>query len=419
MFKDDYKFANEKITASSDLKKRTLEKINKSNEFNYKPYMRYGLICASFLFVVTLYPTLTGNQNLTNDKSSTSTVIINEYSPPQTGVEEYYISSIAQAEKETSSEPEEKVKSPPKKVKPKKVEANEDKQPKEEPTKPKKETPLLEFVPSKKPSDDEEVLGEAVQSEMAVDEDVKSFVATVPNDELHFNELEEYVALEKLKDFTFEEGYRKESWDNEEIFEYLGLSPISILIPPDLAADLPENTPANQVVIFNKDDKIAYDTFHYTYFEPQLTKEINPSRRVLKVSVSKDKYPCDCELYMKEDSLTSIVNGNEVKLGVSKQAFEFDENEKPTAYFSRYVGEFMLNDVGYRVIADNLTQKEFTDVVYSIVVPSSDKEEIDNQISEDENQDDEQIKEEPKLEQELQQIQQMQQKETEEEIEKP
>ncbi|MEG0691462.1 MAG: hypothetical protein RR444_00050 [Oscillospiraceae bacterium] len=354
MFKDDYKLANNKITASSDLKKRTLEKMNVKKETKQHTYMRYGLVCASFLFVVAIFPVLYGSSGLTNDQSNPSINNISGVTMPQTGVDEsvvYQDDGLIREYHKTTKKIEEELKQ-----KQQKLDALVKKQ--QEPiSDEKKQTEIKEKYEK-----------EIIKIKAEVDTIISKAAAIVPPNSIVINEITEPLTQFKPRNFLEEEGYYEELWTDQQVVEYLGVSPIPTYLPEDLASNyVPSDTPT-QKVIFNQDATIAFDTFSYYFCEPQLTREFNPTRRTLSVSVAKDKMPQEDMLYKSDTTKSSFLNGWTVTLSRIKKPYEFNDKNEITASFDRFVAEFVYNGVGYRVISDNLTQQEFTDVVSSLIV---------------------------------------------------
>ncbi|MFZ2539601.1 MAG: hypothetical protein WAX04_11955 [Oscillospiraceae bacterium] len=363
MFRDDYKSVNDKITASSELKKLTLEKMIVKQEPKSTTYMRYGLVCASFLFVVAIFPVLYGSGGLTSNESNPKMIANNIIgrTMPQTGVDEatvYQDDGLFDKYHKTTAQIQEELRL-------KKLEL--DALIKEQ------QAPITEEKA-------EIIIKEKYAADIKkIEAEVKSIIIQagqlIPADKIDFNELMILpVAESKLDILSAEDGYYEEQWTDKQILEYLSVSPIPSYIPPDLESGFTQIDAPTQKVVFNKDGTVAYDSFAYYLCEPQLTKELNPARRTLSITVAKDKLPDDCAVYMKEDAKISILKGFELKLGSLKQAYKFDESNEPTAYSQKYIAEFIRFGVGYRIVADNLTQQEFTDVVTSIIIPMDFKE---------------------------------------------
>ncbi len=212
-----------------------------------------------------------------------------------------------------------------------------------------------------------------------IEAEVKSIIAQasvlIPIESININELTNITTTMRIKDFSAEEGYYEEQWTSKKVKEYLGTLAAKTYLPSDLTGGFNGGGDSQtQRIVFNKDGTVAYDVFNYYFAEPQSAKEVKPTRRTLSIAVSKEKLPIDCGLYISEDSRTSIIKGFELKLGKIKQAYEYNEKNEPTKYFDEYIAEFIYNGVGYRIIANSLTQQEFIDVVASIIEP------IPNQI---------------------------------------
>lgn len=361
MFKDDFRKSTELITASTELKRKTLEKINAKKEPVLNRYVRYGLVCASFLFIVSMFPVFYGNDGLSVDKNSP----MPNATMPQTGVDNSITHNIDDSLSKYYKSPEEIQKE----LEQKQSELDALIKEKNE------QAPAAESDVVKEPEHiDNKIQAyekEIKEIEQKLDSEIKMQAQALSQNTIILNEIEQPVASTKIANFAADESLKSEDWTQTQIVEYLAVSPIPSYVPEDLTWGVPQADQAFTQKVYRKkdDNSFAYDTFSYSFMAPQLTRELNPLRRVLKIDVAKQKLPvADC-LYMTESAEISTVIGVEMKLGISKVPYEFDEEKKPTSYYELYVAEFIHNDVGYRLVSSNLTQKEFTDVVTSVIAP--------------------------------------------------
>jgi len=128
----------------------------------------------------------------------------------------------------------------------------------------------------------------------------------------------------------------------KEYIEYLGVDPR----PSYMAAGLIEQ-PANKLMIIeNKDGTIAFDNGYFNYYSQD-------NKKSLTVSTSKGGYPKNCALIATESESKSNINGIEVNVGHSLD--------------SMYVATFMYKGIGYEIESYNISQKEFINVLVSIL----------------------------------------------------
>lgn len=415
MFKDDYKSANEKIVASNELKKRTLEKIHTKREPNTAVFVRYGLVCASFLFVVAMFPVLQKSGGLTSNHPDAQ--MINDTTGermPQTGVDEstvyqedavleqYYRttkelqlakmalddlhkeqqqsdSSTAPTTPKPESKPQSQLQAESPPLKPQ----AQSKPQSEPPAQTETQAPACEYESDS--FTDETYLTQSKKIEDKLESMIQEVASLIPPDSIIVNELTSVSVKAprmKLPTYSEKDGYRTEQWSQKQVNEYLKTSPIPTYIPTDLGDGYLQVENRTQKVVFDKDNTMVNNMFQYDFLQPQVTKEFNPLRRALTVTVTKDKVPTDATAYrFKENPTPSLLKGREIKLGLLKQAYAFDEKNQPIKFYDMYIAEFVHLDVGYRVVASNLTQQEFTDVVASIIVPIQKKETPNNPAS--------------------------------------
>ena len=107
--------------------------------------------------------------------------------------------------------------------------------------------------------------------------------------------------------------------------------------------------------------KILFQINHTMPF----TDEYNPLRRKLLIEVSKDELPVADVLYSFDKVEVSKVKKNELTVGVYKAPY-YDGDSKPAGYINQYIAEFIIDNVGYRIISENLSQEEFIKVLISM-----------------------------------------------------
>ncbi|MCM1989043.1 DUF4367 domain-containing protein [Oceanirhabdus seepicola] len=132
------------------------------------------------------------------------------------------------------------------------------------------------------------------------------------------------------------------SLTQKEYIEYLGVDPR----PSYMIAGLIEQPVDNLMIIKNKNGTMAYDNGYFNYFSED-------NNKVLTISTSKGGYPKNCALIATESESKSNINGIEVNVGHSLD--------------SMYVATFMYKGIGYEIESYNISQKEFINVLVSIL----------------------------------------------------
>lgn len=103
------------------------------------------------------------------------------------------------------------------------------------------------------------------------------------------------------------------------------------------------------------------------FYSDSFTDEYNPLRRKLLIEVSKDELPVADVLYSFDKVEVSKAKKNELTVGVYKAPY-YDGDSKPAGYINQYIAEFIIDNVGYRIISENLSQEEFIKVLISMPV---------------------------------------------------
>jgi uncharacterized protein DUF4367 len=128
----------------------------------------------------------------------------------------------------------------------------------------------------------------------------------------------------------------------KEYIEYLGIEPRPSYIPPGLI----EQAVNNFNVIENKNGTMAFDNGCFNYSSKD-------NKKILTVTTSKGDYPKNCGLIANESNSKSNINGIEVNVG-------YDQH-------SKYVATFIFKGIGYEIESVNITQKEFINVLISVI----------------------------------------------------
>ncbi|MCY6370622.1 hypothetical protein [Clostridium ganghwense] len=128
----------------------------------------------------------------------------------------------------------------------------------------------------------------------------------------------------------------------KEYIEYLGVDPRLSYIPTGLI-EQPVN---NLKIIENKNGTMAFDNGCFNYSSKD-------NKKFLTVTTSKGGYPKDCAFIANESDSKSNINGIEVNVGYNQ--------------YNMYVATFMFKGIGYEITSTNITQKEFINVLISIL----------------------------------------------------
>lgn len=388
MFRDDYKAANESITASDDLKQRTLEKIAVQKQPGMNTYVRYGLVCASFLFVISVFPFLNSGKGIALNSNSGANPPARI---PQTGVDESITHDIDNSLLSAYYKKPEETK---KELKAKQDELNALKEEKKQMAPSSSVPPVVSEItssdavavlPQSSASSDtatapEEHIDKKIQDyekeikeiEKKLSSEIKMPAKAITQNKITLNEIAQPLTIVSLPDFASDETLQGEDWTQKKISEYLTVSPVPSYVPEDLTWGYPQSDAQTTQKVYTKkaDSSIAFATFAYNFIEPQLTREYNPLRRTLEVKAAKSTLPVVECVYMTEESAVSMVADVSMKIGICKIPYQFNEKNEPIMTRDVYVAEFIHNEVGYQLVANNLTQKEFTDVLASVIVPA-------------------------------------------------
>ena len=166
-----------------------------------------------------------------------------------------------------------------------------------------------------------------------------------------------------------------EKWNTEQVTAYLGNTFVPSYIPKDLKTCQESYTGTFMSEYLNNtmwwtvaydNDIIIYDNFG-VFYSDSFTDEYNPLRRKLLIEVSKDELPVADVLYSFDKVEVSKVKKNELTVGVYKAPY-YDGDSKPAGYINQYIAEFIIDNVGYRIISENLSQEEFIKVLISMPV---------------------------------------------------
>lgn len=168
---------------------------------------------------------------------------------------------------------------------------------------------------------------------------------------------------------------RTEQWNLEQVVEYLGISSFTpSYIPKGLnlypyGADSFVSEYVNDKMYWTvayEDDLLVYDNFGF-YFSDFSLGEDKPLRRTLLVEASKDDIPASDVGYIFETTKLSKIKDIELVIGGFNSPY-YNGGTEPVGYSEIYVAEFIINNVGYRIKSQNLTQAEFIEVLTSMPV---------------------------------------------------
>lgn len=131
-----------------------------------------------------------------------------------------------------------------------------------------------------------------------------------------------------------------EKIDQEELIAYYGVN-----IFPNVPNDL--KLSENQYGVYKENKNIYYDGNIINYANEDFTKSVN-------IEVSKDQFiPSDISKVFGDNYQDSLIDGVEICLGQTDDQY--------------YYAEFIRQNVGFRIIADGLSQEEFISVIQSLI----------------------------------------------------
>ena len=132
------------------------------------------------------------------------------------------------------------------------------------------------------------------------------------------------------------------SMDRSSINEYYGIN-----IFPDVPEDLSEG-PDQQYGIYRKDGTGAayYDVNILNYSNSDFSRSVN-------IEMQKGGLPVSCYAFFGSIEEKSVINGTEVGIAISEGGY--------------YYAEFIFKNVGFRIVAEGLSQEELTEVISSII----------------------------------------------------
>ena len=139
----------------------------------------------------------------------------------------------------------------------------------------------------------------------------------------------------------------KEFWSEAQITEYLGANLAAL---PNMPADLTYAQRGDFRILYHNSGEIVEDYQSFVYN--------GGNNRKVEVLVSKIATPYDCIYNLGTDDKTSV-GGSEVLFGVQP-------NSKDSSKYDFLYADFTDGGLYYRVKADNLTPKEFYEIVKGI-----------------------------------------------------
>jgi len=185
-----------------------------------------------------------------------------------------------------------------------------------------------------------------------------------------------FLAMDTLPDIAVAPPYvdpattYTKTWSLEQVNDYLGRDFRPGYVPNDLI----EYADPYWTVIFNKDGTMIpfSSSFTLTYSE-NFNEEYDPLKRSLYIQVAKDSLPQQCSLYLTDTEAPSNIDGTDIVVGYCKMSYgpytvtAPGETSITAGYYDLYIAEFVYDGIGYCVRSENLTQKEFIEVLLSIV----------------------------------------------------
>lgn len=127
-------------------------------------------------------------------------------------------------------------------------------------------------------------------------------------------------------------------------------------------------------IVCGKDGSMVYDTFHCIYQETGYDPEkYEPLRRNLRISVSKIGLLNDCIYVWPEDMKPCQIGETAVRFGYRQMSYgPYDpETHEPSGWYDCYTALFSLDGADYEVVADNLSETDFLEVICSILLSNA------------------------------------------------
>jgi hypothetical protein len=138
----------------------------------------------------------------------------------------------------------------------------------------------------------------------------------------------------------------------DELCEYYGRNPLPGFVPEDLTFSAADTEYTEYSIFYFNNGDIAFDVTPFSYDSADFS-------RSLHLEVSKGRLPAR-DYGTPGDPVKSYIDGVEMILG--NAVYTYADNSTITVYSA----EFLYQGIGYFISSDNLTEKEFLDVLHSI-----------------------------------------------------
>ncbi len=207
------------------------------------------------------------------------------------------------------------------------------------------------------------------QSQLLAHPDVLSSTQAEPEREcpdvsIHINEIAGVQSVSIDQKLAFPENALTKELTQDEAIRYLGRD----VRPQSLPDGLKQEESDAYLFAELPDGSVVYDQFTF-WFRENSGEEYNPLHRQLTLTASKTGLVSDCVYLYPQAYQKSYIGDVEIKLGHQEVSYgPYDEQtHAPAGTYDRYVAELTVDGVECELVADNLTQREFTDVLVSII----------------------------------------------------
>lgn len=182
--------------------------------------------------------------------------------------------------------------------------------------------------------------------------------------ELHFVPTDGYIADASL--YFDAKTMEEHVYDQAQMVNYLGRDFRPAYVPEDLYAQ--DGAGGWKVVTWKKDGTTVHENFSVTY-QQNFSDTYQPLRRQVRVEAAKDKLPTQCAVYQADDARTSTIQGVPVEVTYTEMKYgPYTKDRQPAGTYPIYRAAFIYEGIGYIVHGENITQKEFIDVLCSLFV---------------------------------------------------
>lgn len=185
---------------------------------------------------------------------------------------------------------------------------------------------------------------------------------------LFFNQLDETASADSaLARWIYDNA---QEWDYAQVSAYLGETILPADLPDDLQPVFDEQT--RWMYAENPETGNVWGQFGFTWREHPDSTEYDPLERSLRVSVARGEL-LSCGVYLFREEMTpSTVCGVTVyagrrQMGYGPYTVAEDGPNIPAGYYDVLIAQFKHDGLHYDITAENLTQKEFTAAVVSLL----------------------------------------------------